>query len=82
MSKLKTFENTPKEDCDDDNEDTEADASETKDRGKSPEPAPLTGVEAECAKARAVLNANIGACQVKLVEYLMLTADKWGEFDC
>ncbi|OSD03621.1 TPR-like protein [Trametes coccinea BRFM310] len=29
----------------------------------------LTGVELECAKARAVLNANIGACFVKLGEH-------------
>lgn len=28
---------------------------------------PLTGPEAECAKARAILNGNIGACYVKLV---------------
>ena len=28
---------------------------------------PISAVEAECAKARAVLNANIGACHVKLV---------------
>lgn len=31
-----------------------------------PEPE-VIGVEAECAKARATLNANIGACYVKLV---------------
>lgn len=28
---------------------------------------PLTGLQLECAKARAILNANIGACHVKLV---------------
>lgn len=33
-----------------------------------PEHVPLSGLELECAKARAVLNANIGACHVKLVE--------------
>lgn len=29
---------------------------------------PLQGLDLECAKARAVLNANIGACHLKLVE--------------
>ena len=37
---------------------------------KKPEPPPLTGVKLECAKLRAVLNANVGACHVKLVSSL------------
>ena len=32
---------------------------------------PLTGLQLECAKARAILNANIGACHVKLVGYIL-----------
>lgn len=37
---------------------------------------PLAGLQLECAKARAVLNANIGACHVKLVinGYIVLNA--------
>lgn len=31
---------------------------------------PLMGLQLECAKARAVLNANIGACHVKLVRLI------------
>lgn len=30
---------------------------------------PVSAIEAECAKARAVLNANIGACHVKLGDH-------------
>jgi hypothetical protein len=41
---------------------------ETKDDvEKSPPRADLSPLEQECAKVRAVLNANIGACHVKLV---------------
>ncbi|EPQ61387.1 hypothetical protein GLOTRDRAFT_90232 [Gloeophyllum trabeum ATCC 11539] len=36
--------------------------------GQEPQP-PLTEVEKECAKVRAVLSANIGACHMKLEEY-------------
>ncbi|TFY80423.1 hypothetical protein EWM64_g3588 [Hericium alpestre] len=32
-------------------------------------PLPLTGLDLECAKARAILNANIAACHVKLGEH-------------
>ena len=35
------------------------------------EPAPSTALEIECAKARSVLNANIGACHVKLVSFFL-----------
>lgn len=39
-------------------------------REERPEPANIPSeLEAECAKARAVLNANIGACLVKLSDY-------------
>lgn len=39
-------------------------------REEGPEPANIPSeLEAECAKARAVLNANIGACLVKLSDY-------------
>ncbi|KAI0931945.1 hypothetical protein AcV5_004688 [Taiwanofungus camphoratus] len=30
---------------------------------------PLTGLEAECSKARSIINANIGACYVKLGDH-------------
>ncbi|RPD64907.1 TPR-like protein [Lentinus tigrinus ALCF2SS1-6] len=36
--------------------------------------APLTEVEIECAKARAILNANIGACYMKLGEHKEVVA--------
>lgn len=51
----------------------EGGASSDKGKGKEkeeldePESKPLTGLHLECAKARAILNANIGACHVKLV---------------
>ncbi|KAJ7919153.1 TPR-like protein [Mycena leptocephala] len=38
---------------------------------------PMTPEETECAKARAVLNANIGACFVKLVSLISCI---WGNF--
>ncbi|EIN14759.1 hypothetical protein PUNSTDRAFT_129217 [Punctularia strigosozonata HHB-11173 SS5] len=38
------------------------------DQEEEPEPEP-TELEKECAKARAVMNANVGACHVKLNEY-------------
>lgn len=31
------------------------------------EPTPLSETEQDCAKARSILNGNIGACHVKLV---------------
>ena len=50
----------------------EAPSSEKKEDGEKAkvEPLPLTGLQLECAKARAVLNANIGACHVKLVRLI------------
>lgn len=35
------------------------------------------GSDKECARSRAVLNANIGACHVKLVSQLYLVYHKW-----
>lgn len=35
-------------------------------------PPPVSGLDAECAKARATMNANIGACYVKLVSSMDL----------
>ncbi|KAL5494704.1 hypothetical protein ACEPAI_165 [Sanghuangporus weigelae] len=46
-----------------------AEREENKENDEKPEPPPLTGIELDCAKLRAVLNANIGACHVKLEEY-------------
>ncbi|OCB87120.1 hypothetical protein A7U60_g5855 [Sanghuangporus baumii] len=46
-----------------------AEREESKESDKKPVPPPLMGIELECAKLRAVLNANIGACHVKLEEY-------------
>lgn len=38
---------------------------------------PLTGLEAECSKARSIINANIGACYVKLVSGRSLRVLAW-----
>ncbi|KAG1866252.1 hypothetical protein C8R48DRAFT_772353 [Suillus tomentosus] len=47
-----------------------ASSGEVPTREEGPEPASIPSeLEAECAKARAVLNANIGACLVKLSDY-------------
>jgi hypothetical protein len=46
-----------------------ADSTENAQEAKAPLP---TELEAECAKARAVLNANIGACYVKLVRETLI----------
>lgn len=35
------------------------------------------GSDKECARLRAVLNANIGACHVKLVSQISLVYHKW-----
>jgi hypothetical protein len=37
------------------------------DAGDTEQPVPLSELEQDCAKARSVLNGNIGACHVKLV---------------
>jgi hypothetical protein len=41
----------------------------TKESDVDEEKLPETALERQCAKARAVLNANIGACYVKLVNF-------------
>ncbi|KAG2149804.1 TPR-like protein [Suillus cothurnatus] len=47
-----------------------ASSSKVPTRKEEPEPASIPSeLEAECAKSRAVLNANIGACLVKLSDY-------------
>lgn len=47
-----------------------ASSSKVPTREDGPEPVNISSeLEAECAKARAVLNANIGACLVKLSDY-------------
>ncbi|THH00916.1 hypothetical protein EW145_g7010 [Phellinidium pouzarii] len=45
------------------------DSGKAKEEEPTPEPVPLTGLELDGAMARSVLNANIGACHVKLEEY-------------
>ena len=47
-------------------QDDEDGEEEKEDEPEDPVPEEM---QAECAKARAVLNANIGACYVKLVRY-------------
>ncbi|THH21475.1 hypothetical protein EW146_g79 [Bondarzewia mesenterica] len=58
---------------DDDDERDSASSRETPaaqpDEGDQPETISTTPLEAECAKARSILNANIGACHVKLGEH-------------
>ena len=49
----------------DDDGDSAGDSKPDPDRND--EVQPISAIEAECAKARAILNANIGACHVKLV---------------
>jgi hypothetical protein len=54
--------------------DPENDARKTKEDTKDAlgklEVKELSDLEKECARARSILNANIGACHVKLVRYL------------
>ncbi|KAI5122346.1 hypothetical protein M0805_004104 [Coniferiporia weirii] len=50
-------------------EDSTRSGAKEKESAPAPEPVPLTGLALDCAKARSVLNANIGACHVKLEEY-------------
>ncbi|KAF8591908.1 hypothetical protein K439DRAFT_613505 [Ramaria rubella] len=46
------------------------DGSQSQGEGsQSVEPAPLSELEQDCAKARSILNGNIGACYVKLDEH-------------
>lgn len=54
-----------------------ASSSKVPTREDGPEPVNIPSeLEAECAKARAVLNANIGACLVKLVRKSILDVSK------
>ena len=45
-----------------------------------PEPVVLTGLQLECAQARAILNANIGACHVKLVSRVLSTRNQFQSY--
>ncbi|KAJ7042527.1 hypothetical protein C8F04DRAFT_945334, partial [Mycena alexandri] len=54
------------------NPDVDVDSPLVEEDGEAPKdqiPIPMTPEETECAKARAVLNANIGACFVKLDDH-------------
>ena len=56
-----------KEKATDDDDDANSAGKSKPDPDQNDEVQPISAIEAECAKARAVLNANIGACHVKLV---------------
>ncbi|KAJ7900048.1 hypothetical protein B0H14DRAFT_2331670, partial [Mycena olivaceomarginata] len=58
-------ENHSEDDADDDPTPSQGDLTESSPK----EEVPMTDEEIECAKARAVLNANIGACFVKLDDH-------------
>ncbi|KAJ6509252.1 TPR-like protein [Mycena vitilis] len=55
--------------ADDADDDAPTSPTDNQDSAPKEEEVPLTPEELECAKARAVLNANIGACFVKLDEH-------------
>ncbi|KAJ7655098.1 TPR-like protein [Mycena polygramma] len=54
---------------DDEDDDILTSRADGQDSAPKEEEVPLTAEEIECAKARAVLNANIGACFVKLDDH-------------
>jgi hypothetical protein len=51
------------------NAEQESSESEAQENEVTGEEMPIAKILAECAKARAVMNANIGACHVKLVSF-------------
>ncbi|KAG1757375.1 TPR-like protein [Suillus lakei] len=72
LPKRKTQTPSPDSSQDDtsDHGGTRSSSSEVQTREEGPESANIPSeLEAKCAKARAVLNANIGACLVKLSDY-------------
>lgn len=62
-----TQQGPSEEDLEEDKEDFDETSTEKADAPTLP----LTGLDLASARARAVLNANIGACHVKLVEFFL-----------
>ncbi|KAJ7357080.1 TPR-like protein [Mycena albidolilacea] len=62
-------EKQPETHSEDDVDDDPTPSQEDPTENSPKEEVPMTDEEIECAKARAVLNANIGACFVKLVSF-------------